>query len=390
MWDGEVRVFTIEQCKPDTFMKPFGDLTDLKFFSVDLAVQLDMQPLNTKAKLLNPSRQKEREVFIIILFNSKHTRVNELKSSNTFFHFADLENSQYFGYRWDANHSRQPEYRNFDSLGAHEGIAGNIYWGAYSEFVKPVMWLDAGKVMRLLEGKDVEQLIMDDMNKQLSQDELYQNAATPEQKLAVIQANYRIAYVQYPESEIDKILEFLPIEKIGVAVMVGYDKDLDGLYVPVKDARWQNGKTPEGADPAAVAAFDKDDSFFFSNHVVLEDVLARDVTLDGFDECEVTLKDEHRRILNEKVIPRLLENPDAKVKLIGYTDATPMSEDCIKSYGNGNQVGLANARAQSVQNYLVYCGGIAKDRLPIEARGILLPRHEHEPKDRCVIIRFIR
>lgn len=392
-WTGEARVYALEECLPDTIpcVRPAGDLTDLKFYSIDLDLDISFDPFNTKAELLSGSEKKEKEVFIAVLFNRKNTIVKDLNSTNTFFHFVDLENSQYLGYRWDANRSRQPEYRRLDKLGKHEGPEGPIYWGAFDEFVQPLTWLDGKKLMEFIEGRDIEREILRQMQDHAEKhDTLYQNAPTPEAKLSLITSNYRIAYVKYPQSTIDKIYDFLPSWSIAAAVMVGIDSERNGLFVTADKAKWKDGSMPAGAEPGARVMFDHDDHFFFSNHVMLETVLTGDVVLDDFDYCKVVLKDKHRRILNKDVIPRLLADPDEKVKLTGYTDGTPMTEECRSKYGNDNQAGLAKARAESVKRYLVYCGGIEESRIVTIGAGVHRPRQRDNPPDRCVVVKFFK
>lgn len=390
-FNGETREYALEKHMPDGIpcVRPTGDLTDLKFFTIDLDLDISFDPFNTKADLLSGSKKKETEVFIAVLFNRNNAIVNDLSSKNTFFHFVDLENSQYLGYRWDANRSRQPEYRNLDTLGRHDGPAGPIYWGAFDEFVKPLTWLDGKKLLDFIEGRDIEREILRHMDEHFSTyDTSYQNAPTPEAKLAFVTKNYRIAYVKYPQSTIDKVYEFLPSWSIAAAVMVGIDSDRDGLFITADKANWMSGEKPGDAKSSARAVFDHNDHFFFSNHVMLEDILTGDVILDGFGECDTVLTDEHRKILNDEVIPRLVANPNEDVELIGYTDATPMNENCRKLYGNGNQKGLALARAKSVKKFLIYCGGIDTNRIKTFGAGIHKPKRPHTPSDRCVKVKF--
>jgi len=144
---GEVHVYAVEQAKTqvDTVVsfKPMhlGDFSDLKYFSLALDLDIGFKPFNSKANLVSGSEASANEVLLAVLFNKNHTKTQMLNERNTFFHFVDFDHGQYFGYRWDANRNRQPEYRDQDFLGEIEGADGQLYWGSHDEFVKPVKWL---------------------------------------------------------------------------------------------------------------------------------------------------------------------------------------------------------------------------------------------------------
>ena len=385
--DGEVRIYAREE-RPTQTVKPVGDLSDLKFFEIGLDLGLEFDPFNTKGDLMSGSEAREKNLFIAILFNRKNTLVESLNENNTFFQFVDLDNGQYFGYRWDSNRSRQPEFRRMGMLGVKDSLGGQRYWGSFDEFVRPVRWLNEQKLMDFMDGSDIERKILDMMSRHFAEnDTLYDDAPTPEKEHSLIE-DYRIAYVEYPQSSIDKIKEYLHSQNLGVAVMVGIDKDRDGLYTLAGGAEWKGtDQMPPSADPGDKVKFDSEDDFFLSNHVKMEEIISDDIVLDHFEECSETLTEEHKMVLENQILPRLYANSGDSILLTGYTDATPMKTDCREKYRNNNQEILGRARAQQVADHLMK-RGIKKDRIEVKGIGIKMPAHKYEPRDRCVVVSF--
>jgi hypothetical protein len=391
-YDGEVRVYAAEECREQEPPPPValrtGDLTDLKFYTMNLDFDLAMDPFSTSAGLLSEAESKDRDVFIVVLFNKKHTVVGSLNETNTFFHFLDMDNNQYFGYRWDANRSRQPEFRKYDTLGVMANRHTEMYWGSYDEFVKPMSWLDEQTVMDFVNGQSVQDKILRTLGLKFTEDDsLLAGTPTPEERLKLISDNYRIGYVKYPQSTLDKLKGFLDYRSLGAAVMYCADRNPMGLYVKAKDARWMDS-IPRGIDPEAIVRFDAADDFSFSNHVRMDEILSEDLVLDHFAECSPILSDMHKQTLEDAVVPQLRANPNLKVTLLGYADATPMSPECRDIYQNDGQRLLAGSRAQNVANYLT-SRGIESDRITVEAMGVKPPYRNRTPEDRCVIIKFI-
>jgi OOP family OmpA-OmpF porin len=91
-----------------------------------------------------------------------------------------------------------------------------------------------------------------------------------------------------------------------------------------------------------------------------------------FDFDRSTLKPEAKLILKKNIL-LLKENPNAKIRIAGYTSASG-----TEAY---NQK-LSERRAKSVQEYLVNEGVITRDRLSIIGYGEAHPAvHESAPKD---------
>ena len=391
--DGEIRIFAIEDRPPaPKFPEPVGDLSDVKFYYVVLDFNFNINPMNTKGGLLKAGDKQDNDVLIVALFNKNHSMVENLNDRNMLFHFVDFDHGQYFGYRWDANGSRQPEYRHFAKLGKIEGQNG-FYWGAYDEYVKPLRWIDQDEILGF-SGRNIERKLLAMLEQRLAKENAaYANSPTPERKQSYL-SDYRIAYVRYPTSVIGKIHDFLKSGNFGVAVKVGKDTDHDGFYVLAKDASWMSDVgAPDDMKPDTPVMFDPDDEFFFSNHVKIQDLTnlsesVKEFILDGFGECSTDLVKAHLNILNSKVIPRLLADSTLNVTVTGYTDATPMKKDCQRIYGSKGQKKLALARAESVAAYLE-SRGIDRNRIVVRGVGIKNPKRAHAPTDRAVVLRII-
>lgn len=392
--DGEVRVFALEERPPaPKFPEPVGDLSDIKFYYVLLDFNFNINPVNTKGGLLSSSGRQDGDVLIIALFNRNHSMVENLNDRNMLFHFVDFDHGQYFGYRWDANGSRQPEYRHFEKLGRLNGQSG-FYWGAYDEYVRPMKWIDQGEILGF-SGRNVERKLLAMLEEKLARENAaYASSPTPERKQSYLN-DYRIAYVRYPVSTIEKIRHFLKSGNFGVAIKVGKDTDHDGFYITARDASWMpETGSPENIRPDAPVMFDPDDEFFFSNHVKIQDLSGlpsgeNEFVLDGFGECSTELVKVHLNILNSKVIPRLLADSTLVVEVTGYTDATPMKKECEQIYGSRGQKKLALARARSVALYLER-RGVDSARIVVYGKGIKKPSRAHAPQDRAVVVKLVQ
>ncbi|MCX6829792.1 MAG: hypothetical protein NT002_11010 [candidate division Zixibacteria bacterium] len=419
-YDGEVRVYAADSFKAGTVIDTVidtvividsskcptsaGDLTDLKFYTLNLDFDLAMDPFNTQAGLLSEAKGRDKDIFIAILFNKKHTVVSNLNETNTFFHFVDLDNCQYFGYRWDANRSRQPEYEQHDALGIIGDNYKELYWGNFNEFVKPVSWLDKKNVMDFINGSSMQDKILQVLSRQITEeDSLFVSAPTPEDSLKLISKNFRIGYVKYPQSTIAKLEGFLyyRYKSLGAAVMYCADRNSNGLFVKARDTRWMGfDSIPPGIDSEAIVRFDPVDDFSFSNHVKMKGILSQSLALDQFVECDSEPSALHEQILKDSVLSRLRANPGLTISICGYTDATRMTDTCFMM--NGGQMDLrdsiredraqkhlSEARAQHVKNYLTRIGIRDEQIKETKGMGIKWPYRNRMPEDRCVIIEFI-
>ncbi len=400
-YDGEIRLFALEE--PDTtcvcpINKREGDLTDLKFFTTGFDLELVMDPFNRKFNLLDHKEKTDEDVFIAVLFNKHNTMVDRLNEKNTFFHFFDLITCQYFGYRWDANHSRQPDYRGYDpALGATElcdssdALHDQPFLGNWSEFVRPMQWLDRETLLEFIKGAAIEDRLL----KFFEEDRLGPNwknaeAPTPEQLTEYVQKNYRIGYVKYPMETLKKMKACRLSCDLASAVLVATDIDGDGLWVTAGKANWATtNPKPAALDDSVVVLFDRADDFYFSNHVRVEGLFSEDVVIDSFPECGFDIPDF--AILDTLVIPYLRQHPEQHVSIYGYADGTGMSRECQEKdssrYEGDNQDLLSEDRANAVMTYLT-AAGIPADRIDVVGAGVKMPYRLYEPRDRCVILRF--
>jgi outer membrane protein OmpA-like peptidoglycan-associated protein len=366
-YDEEVRLFALDsigQLKCPPCPKQVGNVTDLKFYKIDLDFALAMDPLNRMAGLLDSTDGGDDEVFIAVVFSRNDTFVDSLTPKNTFFHFVDLDRCQYFGYRWDLNRQRQREHRASEEwhLGDAVDESGFTYMGNYDEFVKPVSWLDRETIMRFINGKSVEQEILRLLDeKHKSNPIVVDSVGLPAHKPVDI-SRYRIGYVSFPQSTLNKLKDYLRVSDMGAAVLVG---------------------SPRDTGSAAIA------DASFSNHVKLEDVFTADDSLDGFDYCSALLSAEHCEKL-DALAEYLLSHPRKKIELIGYADGTVPSDDCRRLYPDPEQTDLARARAEAVRHYLVEDKDVSGNRIvQTEGRGVRQPAQERQPRDRCVVVRFL-
>ena len=399
-WVSEIRVFGVER-KP--VVRPpaeFGDVSDLKFFSINLDMHIKIDPFNSKDNLLNRINDNDKDVVIAVLFNRNKAKVDKIDSKNMLFHFEDVENGQYFGYRWDKNRLRVPEYRHFDHLGF---VDGSKYIGAYDEFVKPLHWLDNEQVLDL-PGNYIEKKILETMDNEMpNPDSSITSVGPTVGPLQNFKQNYRIAVVRYKLSTIKKMRRFLGDRDFAVTVKFQKDMDKDGCYIMLKDAQIvENPSDYANLNPdSTIVGFDNDDVFFFSNHVKTKDIenlnkvkagiVIKNVPLYGFGLCKAELPKSEIMKIDKTVLPLLKSNNNIQVDLVGYADATPMKEDCMKIYGKGknDQKKLSLARAQKVEEYLI-SKGIDSKRIVIQGAGVYDPNAYRRPKHRRVEIILLK
>lgn len=365
----------------------FGDITDLKFFRLDLDFGLELDPLNTKAGLLNKGEDKDDNVFIAVLFNKENTLVDSLTDKNTLFHFLDLDSSQYFGYRWDSTLSRQPEYRDLEPLGTEVEPANQPYMGLYNEFVQPMTWLDDSTLLGFIDGKSVQKKVL----------EVISEEAVKKGLDSLEIGKYRVGYVTFSECTLAKLTAYRETSNLGVAIMIGDDQNrarLDTLT-----AKYRLGQASDTVNTTKSAADGKvkpkkSGDHYFSNHVQMENIFkgypfepceTGQVIIDNFDLCSVTLKLSQKQVLDKLVVERLKRSPGVSVHLCGYVDATAMTDSCQYK---GKEDRLAEGRALSVKKYLIDSGIPHAQIIDVECPGPRNPPRSYEPADRCVIVKF--
>lgn len=412
-YDGEVRVYGLEEgvisdsclppaychdsCKPcppcdsccpesnKVYPQLFGDLRDLKFYKIDMEFGLELDPFNLKAGLLNEGEAKHDEVFIAVLFNKVNTKVANLNSSNTLFHFVDLDSSQYFGYRWERDLTRQPEHRDLGPLGGSIAPAGQPYMGQYIEFVQPMTWLDDSLLMGFIDGKAVERKLLEVIS-----EETVKKGLEP-----LDLSKYRIGYVTYRQNTLAKLTQYRKTSDLGVTIMVGNDQDRAALTGLTDDCGFalSSGSDITESGEEKLPTFETGGDYYFSNHVKMDDVFGGyvfepdDVTIANFPFCQVTLSSGQKLVLDNKVIRRLKNSPAELVCLAGFVDATPMMKSC--EY-NGDPIALAQDRAQSVADYLIAMGVPASQIMDTKGIGLRPPGRMRQGQDRCVIVKFMK
>ena len=395
----EIRVFSIDKkpvVPPPVYVpkEEFGDVSDLKFFSINLDMKIKVDPFNDKDNLLNNINNNDKDILIAVLFNRNKVKVNRLDSKNMLFHFEDVENGQYFGYRWDRNRLRVPEYRHYDHLGY---VDSSKYMGAYDEFVKPLHWLDNEEVLGI-PGNYIEKKILQVMDKGTPIPDSSMTAIGPTVgPLQNFEQNYRVAVVRYKLSTIKKMRRFLADRDFAVAVKFQKDMDGDGCYLTLKNAQIvENRSEYANLNPdSTIVGFDNDDVFFFSNHVKTKDIrnlnkvtagnVIKKVAVYGFGLCNATLPASEKKKIDRQVIP-LLKAENIQVDLVGYADATPLRKKCLEKYGQKNgQVKLSYARAKTVKDYLI-AKGVDGKKIVIRGAGVFDPLGIHQPKHRRVEI----
>jgi len=397
--DGEVRVFAIEtksdtlfcpQCPP---CKPVEDISDLKFYTIDLDFGFEFDPFNNKEELLTSGRAREKETMIMVVFNKNRTLVKELDSQNTFFHFVDFVKGQYFGYRWDANRNRQPEPVWRGSRLGRVDSNRQAYLGTHEEFVKSLLWLDNEVVFDFISGNAIEDRILAEMQELAeANNRLYANEATYGD-LESYMNDYRIAFVVYPDSTLNKIRDYRSDGNFGVTVMVGRDVNNDRrLFRYANEVNWWDGPNarPTDVGNTDIVAFDPEDDFFFSNHVKLQTLMPVGLEIGGFAPCDTVLTESQKATLRDKVVNRLKANDDEFIEVWGYADATRMTTECEERMGDDKtQLALAQKRADAVKAFLV-AEGISASRVRVEAGGIRNITRPNSASDRCVVITFLQ
>lgn len=378
-YDGEVRVYGLEEgmidtCGPCPPPKKIGDLRDLKFYKIDLDFGMEVDPFNRKAGLLNEGETKSDEVFIGVLFNKDNTLVANLTSSNTLFHFIDLDSSQYFGYRWDSTLSRQPEYRDLGPLGSSIAPAGQPYMGRYLEFVQPMTWLDDSTLLGFINGEAVQKKFLEVIREEAVKKGLHPHEIS----------KYRVGLVSYRENTLAKLTKYRKTSSLGVTIMVGADLNRDDLRTLTDECGFVYSDS--------LVRFESRGDYYFSNHVKMEDIFGGyvfepdDITIANFPFCQVGLSPGQKQQLDRKVVKRLKGSPGEVVCLAGFVDATPMMNSCEYL---GDPVGLAQGRAQSVADYLISMGVPETQIAEVRGVGLRPPGRMRKGEDRCVIVKFM-
>ncbi len=172
-----------------------------------------------------------------------------------------------------------------DELGEVAGSGGQLYWGNHDEFVKSVKWLANDTVLDFINGRAVELRLLEMMDQHFSEsDTVYVSAPAPERR-QFLDSTYKIAYVKYPESTINKMRSFMTSGNFGVSLMVADNVARgEGLYIQAKDANWAAPMgMPEDIDPNSKVRFDSaNHNYYFSNPVRIEDIIT-DATPMGED-----------------------------------------------------------------------------------------------------------
>lgn len=380
----------------------FGDFTDIKFFKVDLGVDMGIDKYS-QIPYQNVPLEKDEGVFLIALFDSARTRVEQISDINMYLHFSDIENGRYFGYRWDRNRRMQPEYRDLaaklDSPIVRNASDGEeLFYGHYKDFVKRMRWLDDSSDVRILQHVKMQEkylanMILEKMREgnPLPDKSHLTSDITAGPLYDLNLKNYKIAYVQYPNSILEVLEKYCP--NYGVSIMLRKDTDADfdstdfdgGHFRKTQDVALLDNVDAYADTSIEYASTDYDDIAFFSNtilgkHIPKSDpyppILMCDFELGGFE-----LSEGHKSTIRSKLND--VSGVVSKVRVIGYVDATQYPDN-----NDRRQLDLAWNRATAVRDYLQTMTRF--QNVAFELNGVVTYPEAgvNDPDARCVLIEF--
>jgi len=387
----------------------YGDLTDLKFFTVDLGIWMGITKrhaipfIDTKEDISNSS-------LFIVLFDKEKVKIDRIKDTNMYLHFVDLDSGRYFGYRYDRNRRMQPEYESKKTLN-RDIKNGEIFYGRYEDYVRRMEWMTGSDFVDFLGNFQLSKdwmagIIFNKMNNDnpTPDSSLHSSDCTFGEPLDFIAKNYQIAYVKYP-SDIIKNLQHI-CHNFGASILFRFDMNdnfdvtdsLSGHFLTVSDVGLKNvnclNKDEKTLASDQIISTDFDDCSFFSNIIPRVKFEYPDYNppvpskgtfvIDNFALCSANLTLSHKNTL-EKVLEFSRNNPGLSIILFGSADGTIPTDKCKRTYGNDANRLLAMDRANVVAQYL-QAHNVSTNRIeianPAESSTV------REPKDRAVIIQF--
>ena len=381
----ETMVYSLEEKQPDPL---YGDVSDIKFFTYSFSL-FDSLDETGKRGLITSIPDSAGNIYYIALFDKKKSRVQYIKPENMLLHFVDLENSRYFGYRWDRNRTLQPEFRDFAQLNIFDKTKPS-YYGSFHSFVDTLNWVDETEEIDGMTGNYFKKRIF---NKLASANAGYDSTnftsdPTPGESKTFSPDNYRLAFISMKRENIEKIKSVCP--NFGVCIM--FNKDVNEnrkVFVTKNDS---------------IVTFDSDDAFFFSNTERFKELSSGKGTKGAIGETEQSkligniikiknfslgkanldekLKNYIKTELDKLKANNVLYN---EIHIYGYTDATPLVEG--SKYKTNYQLSLA--RAQKVKDALLELGIPAKKITTVQGLGIKVKGNVKTPEDRSVKINFV-
>jgi hypothetical protein len=298
---------------------PNIDMTDIKFFRISFkyALEMNMFAPDLFDEIAPPTESNE---LIVAMFDKNRCDVSKLKETNLFLHFADLDSSRYYGYRFDENRQLQPEMRDLPAI-QRDSKAGPVYYGQNEDMVKQLKWLDENDFtlqgMTFL-GNQIQtgafrQIAFGKSTYQKNQ----VSGPTPE-KIEINPSNYRLAFAVYPRNTLSEIESVN--KNFGVCIM--FRQDLNKNY----DAK--NPVTGHYKD----GLIDKADAAFFSNIVHGKNIY--DPAKDG---CRTIIRLTNFNLGSAQLVPSLhsaqLRRAAELAKLcqvsifLGFTDSVEFNNE---------------------------------------------------------------
>lgn len=400
----------------------YGDLTDLKFFKVDLGLSLGIDKKHAIPYQDSPEELAQSTLFIA-LFDKEKIRVDLIDNTNMFLHFVDLDSGRYFGYRYDRNRRMQPDSRDGLVINRKD-MSKPIYYGKYEDYVRQMEWLKGEDIAKFLGDFNLSENVVADLilkkmnsNNPTPDSSIYSSDCTfGNDPIEIAAKNYQIAYVKYP-TEIVKNVENV-CSNYGATLMFRFDMNnnfrvndsLTGHFLRVSDVGNKNilctnNEQIKDLSPNEAITTDFSDCSFFSNIIPKDkfstvDIYRKQFTLSGFKLCETSLLSRHYSVLSE-VMKYANSHPRERIRIFGSADGTTPTPDCqnryrkeaerelgqitlkdLKTYTNKK---LGEDRARAAQEYLIN-NGIPETRFG--EIGSQTTNRRYRPEDRSVIIDF--
>lgn len=388
----------------------FRDVTDIKFFKVDLTIGIGVYKEHDIPFDDAPKDQKD-QTLLIAIFDRDRVDVKAIKDTNMYLHFSDMHSGRYFGYRWDQNGRMQPEFRPRRELNCYDK-SRKLYFGHYQDFVKPMKWLENEEefvnfASIMVREQNLAKWIFD---KLASENQRPENSNRTSEYtrlvkgdiLRILLEDYAIAYAHYHKDVIDSLQGVC--NDFGVSIMFRIDTNDDfhaddpmGGHFYSYDQIIAKGDTilepvnEQDLRNVEYISTDFADAAFFSNTILgtgieeLGDERGYEqegnmIKLSGFDLNVYELSTDQEGFV--KQVFRNWKKPVSRIRVEGFTDATKFQTDNEKK-----QQVLSERRAESIKQFLTKLDVIDPD-IPIytEGKGVYPGAQEHHPPSRCAQI----
>jgi hypothetical protein len=256
----ETRIY-VENATPEQIaqaapmrLQPYNiDASDMKLLKFTYKASSSIDNISSR---FNTASEAPRDsvVMLMVMFDRERTDVNLVNDNNMSLVFSDIRRSRYFGFNFDASKRLQPETRTDDALVLSSSKSG--YYGAYSEFVKPLRWLDANQSTLTEQRLNVNQIQSDIFTFfEGFNEELRSQLPEGETPYYVTPNQYRLAYAIYPQDVFEKITS--STNDFGLSIMFNFDSEAGSQRVSdINEHLDTLGDTPK---------IDKNTTYYFSN-----------------------------------------------------------------------------------------------------------------------------